>query len=121
MKAFLVLALVGLVALAAACGGNGIGSGNEAVIERVAARDAAEKNLIAHLEDAGVTFEDGYGRLGECGVPVVMTSPQAVELYRGAGDNVLTDRSGEFGIKVSGGDASCATTLAQAMDTWPGI
>lgn len=110
------LALVAVAVLAAATasciGGCGSGGGTTSTT----AEAPSEATII---REAGFTTEISYGvpeitGPGRCRVIVVLNSPQEIDLYRSAGDTVVTDPTGTVGAKVDN-ERGCPRVIEESL------
>lgn len=128
----------------AACGGDSVSreqpdGSNEAIIER-AEREALDegairKSFVENLPNAEVDADTdtiGYAPPGTgevqpevsyapCTISVILPSPEAVALYRDAGDDVITTRDGNAGAKVTGATEHKAACLRAADKALSGL
>ncbi|MBA0126296.1 hypothetical protein H0B56_12160 [Haloechinothrix sp. YIM 98757] len=61
-----------------------------------------EEQIATHLDLTPTETEGSYTYGDACQIPVIMTTPQEVELYAEAGDTVATTPDGTAGVKIVG-------------------
>lgn len=103
------IAFVGLAALLVGCGGSGDSSSTvfNAEAELSEASIAQQAGFTPHSSGIGYEYEG-------CDVAVVLTDKQEIELYAGAGDTVVTDPTGSFGVKTEDSPV-CVNALTIAL------
>jgi hypothetical protein len=57
----------------------------------------------------------GYTGPAGCDVAEIFNTPQEIDLYRSAGDTVVTDSTGTIGAKVIG-EGRCPQLVEQALE-----
>jgi hypothetical protein len=107
----LLLALVATVAaLLAGCGGGG----GDATTSPGGAKEGSV--ATAQLAEKIGLHSNGQGeyRLGDCAAKAVLTSPGQIAKAKAAGDDVVTDPTGRYGIEIEE-SAHCAQVMKGAV------
>lgn len=109
----LLLAAATAVLLFAGCG-----SSDDTSTAKPTIRNPAPWTEAQVMQAAGLTTDnDGlsYKTSSGCTASVVLTSKQAVDVYAGAGDTVVTNPAGTAGVKTSGDEPDCLTEFQRGL------
>lgn len=100
-------------------------SSNADAIEQAASSDNLQAEVVqafnAKLDQYGISYEySAPGASNPCGIAVILTTPDEIALYEGAGDTILKNPDGTVGVKLStsaGDDEACAKAADRALQS----
>jgi hypothetical protein len=101
-------AVTAVLAVGSISGCSGSGSSTSTSVSAPSKAAIAQQAGFEPNEVAGYTGPAG------CDIAEIFNTPQEIDLYRGAGDTVVTDPSGSIGAKVV--DPGCAHPVELALE-----
>lgn len=108
-------AAVGATLLLAACGGASESDNDKPTIRNASPSPWTEAQVMRAAglttDDNGITYQTASG----CTASVVLTSRNAVDLYAGAGDTVVTNPDGTAGVKTSADEPQCLAEFERGL------
>jgi len=109
VKGFVAGLIVAVALLLAGCGGGG-----ETTTAPGGAKDGAVTTAQLAEKIGLVSNGEGEYRLGECTAKALLTSPAQIEKGETAGEDVVTDPTGRYGVVIED-RARCAKVMEGAV------